>query len=244
MGTTGPCPSTASSTLSCERTTSSSQSMSLRLRRSPSSPYSSSGTALTTAASPAARTTRGAWPAATPATSGGTSGSSPPATQYTHSPDPASGVRPGCGAGGRRASASSTSSRSKRPRSRAFTAARASARASRIRSSTSPIARLLEGRGGLEALEPFAQVAVLAFELLPRLARQRRVALPPVDAHLLRLVDRRHEQSQLDRQELDVEQVDLDVACDHDALVEHPLEDVGEVARRRRLGRRARAVRL
>src|SRR4051794_37542231 len=222
--------------------------MSLRLRRSPSSPYSSSGTALTTAASPAARSTRGAWPAATPATSDGTSGSSPPATQYTHSPVPGSavGVTAGAGAatGAKRASASSISSRSKRPRSRAFTAARASARASRIRSSTSPIARLLEGRGGLEALEPFAQVAVLAFELLPRLARQRRVALPPVDAHLLRLVDRRHEQSQLDRQELDVEQVDLDVACDHDALVEHPLEDVGEVARRRRLGRRARAVRL
>ena len=43
------------------------------------------------------------------------------------------------------------------------------------------------------------------------------------------LVDGGHQQPQLDRQQLDVEQVDLDVARDHDALVEHPLEDVGEV---------------
>ena len=59
-------------------------------------------------------------------------------------------------------------------------------------------------------------------------ALQRGVALPPVDPHLARLVDRGDQQPQLDRQQLDVEQVDLDVARDDDALVEHPLEDVGE----------------
>src|SRR4051812_19508012 len=54
------------------------------------------------------------------------------------------------------------------------------------------------------------------------------IALPPVDADLLGLVDRGDHEPQLDRQQLDVEQVDLDVARDHDPLVEHPLEHVGE----------------
>ena len=72
---------------------------------------------------------------------------------------------------------------------------------------------------------------------------QRRVALPPVDAHLARLVDGGDEQPQLDRQQLDVEQVDLDVARDDDALVEHPLEDVGEARLRLRAAREPAAPR-
>src|SRR3954463_5994156 len=86
----------------------------------------------------------------------------------------------------------------------------------------------------LETLEALAQLLVLLLELLGARA-QRRIALPPVDAHLPRALDRRDEQAQLDGQQLDVEQVDLDVAGDDDPLVEHALEDVGQV--RRALGR-------
>ena len=46
---------------------------------------------------------------------------------------------------------------------------------------------------------------------------------------VLGAIDRRDQQPDLDRQQLDVEQVDLDVARDHDALVEHPLEHVREL---------------
>ena len=60
---------------------------------------------------------------------------------------------------------------------------------------------------------------------------QHRVVAPPVDAHLLGLVDRDDEQPDLDGQQLDVEQVHPDVAGDDDALVEHALEDVGQVGR-------------
>ena len=62
-------------------------------------------------------------------------------------------------------------------------------------------------------------------------ALERRVALPPVDAHLPRALHRGDQQAQLDRDELDVQKVDLDIAGDDDPLVEHALEDVGEVCR-------------
>ena len=58
------------------------------------------------------------------------------------------------------------------------------------------------------------------------------VVTPPVDAHLLGLVDRHDEQPDPDGQQLDVEEVHLDVAGDDDALVEDPLEDVGQVGGR------------
>src|SRR3954462_15293936 len=86
----------------------------------------------------------------------------------------------------------------------------------------------------LYALETLAQLAVLALQIaVGRLARpealQRGIALPPVDAHLSSALDGCDQQAQLDGQQLDVEQVDLDVAGDDDALVEHALEDVGQV---------------
>src|SRR4051794_4179784 len=84
------------------------------------------------------------------------------------------------------------------------------------------------GDGALELLDALAQLAVLMVELAAGLARQRRVGLPPVDPHLAGPVDGGDEQPQLDRQQLDVEEVDLDVTRDDDALVEHALEDVGE----------------
>ena len=79
------------------------------------------------------------------------------------------------------------------------------------------------GRGGLAA-------PVLLLELA-RLAGERRVGLPPVDSHLLSALDGRDQQAQLDRQQLDVEQADLDVSGDDDSLVEDPLENVREVGR-------------
>src|SRR5918998_933614 len=97
------------------------------------------------------------------------------------------------------------------------------------------LAPLLQSDSLLESLEALPQLLVLALELLAVApvalleAMQRRIGLPPVDAHLSRAVDRRDQQPQLDRQQLYVEQVDLDVARDHDALVEHPLEDVRKV---------------
>src|SRR3954470_2644068 len=76
-------------------------------------------------------------------------------------------------------------------------------------------------------------------KLPPRGAVERGVGLPPVDPDLLRLVDRGDDQPQLDRQQLDVEQVDLDVAGDHDPLVEDAFEDVGEAVAGPLCGKRA-----
>src|SRR5215208_4137347 len=78
--------------------------------------------------------------------------------------------------------------------------------------------------GGLERLD-----AIL--ELGPATAGEEGVALPPVDTHLPSFVRGSNEQPDPDRQKLDVEEVHLDVAGDDDALVEHPLEHVGELRR-------------
>src|SRR5205823_12969778 len=74
-------------------------------------------------------------------------------------------------------------------------------------------------------LEPIPVATVL---------REEGVALPPVDAHLAGLVGRGDEEPQPDRQELDVEQVDLNVAGDHDSLVEDALE-IGRASCRERV---------
>lgn len=55
--------------------------------------------------------------------------------------------------------------------------------------------------------------------------------LPPVDAHLLGLVHGGDQQPELDRQQLDVQQVDLDITCDDDALVQDTFENVGQIGR-------------
>src|SRR4051794_40298228 len=131
-------------------------------------------------------------------------------------------------------SACSTSSvaRSRAPaRASSITSGRSSSATSRSaersRASASAESRLALTDLLLQRLDALAQGAVLLLELAGAVA-QRRVALPPVDAHLLGLVHGRDQQPQLDRQQLDVEQVDLDVARDDDALVEHALQDVGQ----------------
>src|SRR3954447_22749773 len=93
--------------------------------------------------------------------------------------------------------------------------------------SSAALLRGLEPRLGLEAAQPLLE------RLVAVAAREERIAFPPVDPHLLRLVGGGDEQAEPDGEQLDVEQADLDVAGDHDALVEHPLEHVGELRRRR-----------
>src|SRR5579871_653028 len=56
-----------------------------------------------------------------------------------------------------------------------------------------------------------------------------RVAFPPVDADLLGRLERGDHQAQLDREQLDVEQIDPDVTRDHDPLVQDPFQDVAQV---------------
>src|SRR3954447_14457941 len=60
----------------------------------------------------------------------------------------------------------------------------------------------------LEPLEPRPQILVLLFELSGATA-ERRIGLPPVDTHLLGALDGGDEETQLDCQQLNVEQVDL-----------------------------------
>src|SRR4029079_6397533 len=84
----------------------------------------------------------------------------------------------------------------------------------------------------LRLAEPFAELAVLLLELVVAgEGAECRVGLPPVDAHRARGVRGPAEQAALQRQVVDVEQVHLDVAGDHDALVEHALQDVRERGR-------------
>src|SRR5687767_3732356 len=82
------------------------------------------------------------------------------------------------------------------------------------------------GDAPLHRLDLYAQ----ALRLRPCHAagRQVLVVLPPVEADLLRLVDRAHDQADADGQELDFREGHADVARDQEALVEHPVEDVDE----------------
>src|SRR4051794_16801669 len=226
--------SSSSSTASWRRAASSSQPMSFRCSRSAASPYSASGTSRTTAASPESTTSR------VPAGAGAASARTTP---KTYQPVPS-------GRGGAGTASSSASVIASTRTARAFSRASARACATTSPTSSAAIAASAARRSAsrtvahlpLELLEAIAQVAVLLDELAPGLARQRGIGLPPVDAHLARPVDRRDEQPELDGQQLDVEQIDLDVAGDDDALVEPPLEDVGEA--RRPVGDRHRGLAL
>src|SRR5207248_7592619 len=79
----------------------------------------------------------------------------------------------------------------------------------------------------LDVPEPLFELRFAFLQLRFRRSRQRRVAAPPVDAELLRLVGGGDEKPKLDREQLDVEQVDRDVAGHHDPLVQHALQHVG-----------------
>src|SRR6516162_2716330 len=90
---------------------------------------------------------------------------------------------------------------------------------------------------GFQFADPAAELSVLRpqFSLVgapPGVGAQPRIVLPPVDADLPGGLQRGDDQPELDGEQLDVEQVDLDVARDHQALVQDALEDVAEVGGR------------
>jgi len=57
---------------------------------------------------------------------------------------------------------------------------------------------------------------------------------PPVQSDLFGLVDGADEQTNLDGEKLDVCEIDLNVADDHEALVEHAIEDIDQTIGARR----------
>jgi hypothetical protein len=61
-----------------------------------------------------------------------------------------------------------------------------------------------------------------------------RICLPPVQSDLLGLIDRADEKTYLDGEELNVGEIDLDVAYDNEALVEHAVQDVNQTIAARR----------
>ena len=57
---------------------------------------------------------------------------------------------------------------------------------------------------------------------------ETRIISPPVQADLLRLVDRADEEPDLNRQQLDIREIDLDVARDDQPLIKDTVEDVDQ----------------
>jgi len=60
------------------------------------------------------------------------------------------------------------------------------------------------------------------------LRAQARVRPPPIHSDLFRFVDRTDEKANLNSEELDVGEVDLDVADNDQALIEHAIENIDE----------------
>ena len=66
------------------------------------------------------------------------------------------------------------------------------------------------------------------------MSAQTWISAPPVEADLLRLVDGANQKTNLNRKELDVGKIDLDVADDDETLFEHTVEDVNQAVAARR----------
>jgi hypothetical protein len=81
-----------------------------------------------------------------------------------------------------------------------------------------------------QSVEPSRQLVSLLGRFV-RSGGERRVVLPPVDPHLARLVDRGNQQADLDLKKLDLAETQCDVAGDDDPLVQHSLQQIGEVGR-------------
>src|SRR5262245_33900406 len=58
-----------------------------------------------------------------------------------------------------------------------------------------------------------------------------RIRAPPVHANLLCLIDGANEQAYLDREQLDIREVDLDVTRDDQAFVEDAVENIDQTLR-------------
>lgn len=57
---------------------------------------------------------------------------------------------------------------------------------------------------------------------------ETRIVLPPVDSDLLGFVYRADEQTYLDRQQLDIREVNFDITCNDQAFVEDAVEDIDQ----------------
>ena len=87
-------------------------------------------------------------------------------------------------------------------------------------------------QGALDSIEPLLQLS-RSQRRVRRARRQTRIAAPPVETDLLGLVDRAHQQPYLDRQQLDVREIDFDIAGDDQALIEDAVEDIYQAVRAR-----------
>lgn len=89
----------------------------------------------------------------------------------------------------------------------------------------------------LQSIESAVQLVELITERLHLCGigyiREVLIRSPPVHADLLGFVNRANQKSYLNRQQLDIREVDLDVAGHHQALVEDPVENVDESLRTR-----------
>src|SRR4030042_561581 len=87
------------------------------------------------------------------------------------------------------------------------------------------------GQGGFDPGETFLEPVLRLRECLLVLGTgtESGVVHPPVHAHLLGLVDRTDDETDLDRQELDVDQVDPDIAGDHNPFVQDPFEKICQI---------------
>ena len=54
------------------------------------------------------------------------------------------------------------------------------------------------------------------------------IVFPPIETDLLRLVDRADQQADSNREKLDLSQRNLDIASNHQTLVQDPVENVDE----------------
>ena len=82
----------------------------------------------------------------------------------------------------------------------------------------------------LQAADLLLQLLVFRHQLVAA-HREMPIVPPPVEANLLGLVDRAHHQADADGQQLDFGDRNLDVAGDHQPLVEDAIENVDEPAR-------------
>src|SRR5688572_11343796 len=96
---------------------------------------------------------------------------------------------------------------------------------------------LLTTRRSFGLRHELLQTALDPLQSLLDIARKKRtrrcggqawVVPPPVQTDLLGLVDRAHEQSNLNGQELDIREVDLDVAGNHQPFVQNAVEDLDQ----------------
>src|SRR5947209_3824513 len=93
--------------------------------------------------------------------------------------------------------------------------------------------RSASGNGSEPALERtdlFLEFLVLSRQHLFA-GRKVMIETPPIEPNLLCLVDRTDQQTNADREQLDFRQRNLDIAGDHEALVQHAIEHLDQAGR-------------